>query len=310
MMKILFVHQKRAHLPEIEAYRKFFTRFGYDAQEVTYEDLVKMDRDVLKNCILWYFMGFYPCLIRARIIIHDYRSLSTGCLPRIKDFLKKFLNHKPDLRIFLNEKVREILNFQDGVPSLLIDMGLPASIKHFANLEISPSYDFVYVGAVTRERDIDKVVRNFLNTYGDRFTLLLVGDYEVSLKLQFKNQKNVVFWGRVAQEKVFELVKSSRYSLCVVPNRYPYYFQTPTKLLEYLALGARVVVNDNPMIMEILHKTGNLSSAYIMDREYRLPPLEWLERLQPASLNIDQYLWENILAQSGIADFLRQKLMG
>lgn len=306
MRKIFFVHQQKAHLPEMNAYANFFTAHGYDPECVTYEDLLRVDRKVLKESILWYFMGFYPRYIQAYAIIHDYRSLSTGYLVHFKDFLKRMLNHKPHLRVFLNDKVRRVFNFQDNIPYLLIDMGLPGGIRDYVDLVINPQYDFVYVGAVTRDREIDKVIHSFLNTYGEQKTLLLVGAYENCLRTRFGGKKNVIFYGCVDQGKVFELIKSSRYALCVIPNKYPYNLQTPTKLLEYLALKAKIIANDNPMVMELLGKTGNLPKVFIMDSYYRFPMVAELEQLQPTFINIEEYLWDGILTRSGIIEFLRR----
>lgn len=111
-----------------------------------------MDTDFLKDCILWYFMGFYNKKILSKLTIHDYRSLSTGSFAIIKDFLKRTLNLKPDLRVFLNEEVKENLNFNDEVPYFFINMGLPSTISTYVNLDVEPEYDFIYVGAITYER--------------------------------------------------------------------------------------------------------------------------------------------------------------
>ena len=150
--KVFFIHQGKAHLPEIIAYSKFFSSKGFETHEILYQNLMKMDTDFLKDCILWYFMGFYNKKILSKLTIHDYRSLSTGSFAIIKDFLKRTLNLKPDLRVFLNEEVKENLNFNDEVPYFFINMGLPSTISTYVNLDVEPEYDFIYVGAITYER--------------------------------------------------------------------------------------------------------------------------------------------------------------
>jgi len=302
--KIFFVHINKAHLPEVEAYSSFFSSYGYDKIEILYSDLLKIDKKILKDNILWYFMGFYPFKLEASLVIHDYRSLSVGNFAKFKNFIKKLFNHKPDIRIFLNSSVKKEFNFCDNVPSLEIDMGIPESIKKYVNLEIEKEYDFIYVGVINYDRKINKMIEGFLESYGNKKKILLAGMYEPKIKEEFSHYNNVIFYGRVEQEKVFELIKKSQYSICTIPNKYPYNLQTPTKLLEYLALKSKVIANKNPMIINVLKKTNNLEKVYLMNNEYDFPSFQELSFLQETCLNIEEYLWEGILKKSGILECL------
>jgi len=304
--RIVFVHQGKAHLPELRAYASFFAQQGYEVVDVQYKDLMGMDRDFVKESILWYFMGFYHGKMTAKFIIHDYRSLSTGRFPHLKDYVKKYINHKPDLRVFLNEKVQQRLSFGDRLPYCLIDMGLPKYIANYREISEPKQFDFVYSGVVSRDRDLDKVIESFIKAYGKTRTLLLIGRYEESIKRQFEGYENIIFYGQVEQSEVFKLIQSAEYALCIIPCRYPHLLQTPTKLIEYLALGAKIIANPNPMVIEILKRSGNMSKVFLMDNRYCFPPVEALIRLKSAFLNVEDYLWDKVIKRSGILDWLKK----
>ena len=300
--KIIFIHQNKAHLPEIEAYKKYFGSHGFETHDIVYQDLVKKDISSFENIILWYFMGFYPRKINAKLVIHDYRSLSTGRIAKAKDYLKRILNFKPHLRIFLNEEVRKNFSFDDGIPYLTIDMGLPLSIVNYIDLDTKPKYDFIYVGAVSYEREIHKLIKKFIARYGDSKSLLLVGMFDPKLKKEFDSFQNIIFTGKISQEEVFKFIKESGYSICIIPNKYPHSLQTPTKLLEYLALKSKIIVNRNPMVLKILKETNNINNVFIMDENWNLPEQNILKSIRPSSICVEYFLWDAILKRSGILE--------
>jgi len=308
-VEILLIEQGKAHLPELIGYKEFLTNKGFSVVVVNKFDLMKLEKSFIKDKVLWYFMGFYPFKVAAKLIIHDYRSLSTGFLPRFKDFLKKNFNHKPDIRVFLNQKVEEMLGFKDDVPKVYLDMGLPNYIKTYSAISFDKlEYDFIYVGAVCKERMLHLALDSFVKKYGKTKRFLLVGAYENDIREMFSSFENIIFAGKVPQEQVFKLVKLSKYAVCVLPDVYPYRFQTPTKLLEYMALGCRILSTRTESIMEMLYKTGNLDKVCFFDPKQDFPSEEDLGCVRPASLVIDDYLWDKLLERSGIVDLILQHI--
>lgn len=306
--RIFFIHKNKAHLPEIEAYSSFFSSYNYNTFVVSYKDLFKLDKDILKKSILWYFMGFYPRKIDGKFIIHDYRSLSIGKFAKVKDYIKKVFNFKPNLRIFLNEAVKNRLSFNDDIPCITIDMGLPSSIIRFVNLNLEPKYDFIYVGTISYEREIHRVIERFIGRYGKKKNLLLVGLFEEGLKRKYSIFQNIIFMGKVSQEDVFKFIKESRYAICIIPNKYPYNLQTPTKLLEYLALRSKIIANKNPLILDILKETNNIDKVFIMDENWNFPKEDELIGIKQSSIYFEELLWENILKRSNIIEVIRNVL--
>ena len=158
MIKILLIRSTKAYLPEIDIYKEYL-KDSFRVFIVNSDDKINFsDFD-----IIWKFMGFdffdnfklntfLKNFINSRIlthfyktknlliktsnknnnispfIIHEYASLSSGKFKKFKNFLKKNLNSRPNLRIFLNEKVKKEMNFSDNIPFLYRDMGID---KHF-----------------------------------------------------------------------------------------------------------------------------------------------------------------------------------
>ncbi|MDI3312509.1 MAG: hypothetical protein QJR05_13940 [Thermoanaerobacterium sp.] len=310
MKKILFVHQLKAHLPELDAYSNFFRKYGFETEELSYKDLTSIDEKEMKKTILWYFMGLYikKSIFTPFLTIHDYRSLSVGMFARVKDKIKKHMNFKPDIRVFLNDYVKESLNFNDSTPSFMIDMGLPSSIVHFIEQPVNPEFDFIYSGVISNERKIDKLIDRFLHTYGKTKSLLLVGLYNPKIKERYEKFNNILFTGKVSQKEVFRLVKKSHFAISAIPNKYPYNVQTPTKLLEYLALRSRVIMSNSWIARKILYETDNHDRVFIMDNEWNFPSENELEAIKPTSLNVDDYLWDKIIERSNLLESIKQRL--
>jgi len=300
---ILLVHQGKASLPELSAYRDYFTARSYRCEAITADRLDP--HQSLPNTILWLFMGLYRRRYGAEFVVHDYRSLSTGRWPRAKDRLKRMLNDRPDLRVFLNTGVRDAMGFHDGVPSLLLDMGIPEGLQAYRT-PLPAEYDFVYVGDISRERESQQMIERFLERYGTRRSLLLVGPCEEEIRAQFESYPNLHFTGRIPQEEVFARVQRANVALCFIPDRYPYRLQTPTKLLEYAALGKRIIANDLASTKETAERLGirlRLMTGYEFPPEAELAALEENRGLDPEDLS-----WESVIAGAEMERYLPEPL--
>jgi hypothetical protein len=77
-------------------------------------------------------------------------------------------------------------------------------------------------------------------------SLLLVGN--VPTELQAQLPANVTCTGRVDHAQVPNHLRRARFGLNLVPNATPFQQQTSTKVLEYCAVGLRVVSNAYPWV--------------------------------------------------------------
>ncbi len=298
MKSLYLIHTGRSYLPELEAYKRFFGQ-AYTLNVVEKGTFPPGD---YKSSVLWFFMGLYPNKYRADFIIHDYRSLSTGYFPRIKNQIKKTLNQRPDLRVFLNERGAREYNFNDKVPFVFIDMGIHEHLRpQVQGAKDKFLYDFCYVGDVFYKRQIDRLLESFSKTYSYR-TLVLVGRYDPSIKEAFKANENILFLGKRTLRDTYKIISDSEFALCYLPNKYPYFFQTPTKLLEYAALGKKIIVND--VASNILTCTKYNINVEVV-KGHDIPDGKSLKTLKDNScFDSSCIAWEGIIKRSGVLDYL------
>lgn len=242
-MNIFILHPGKANYPEISAYHSYFSeKFNVTSGTLEQYSFLK-DK---KNTILWCIMGFYPKKIEAKYVIHDYRSLSVGKFPKTKDKIKKIANTKPNLRIFQNQLMENVMCFTDGTPSILLPMGVPDWIFELTPDPNLPKGTYCYIGEISRERGMDRVIEAFTKNMPTDQTLVLVGHPEETIHEKYKNIENIIFTGKMPQQEALKIVLNCEYTICRIPTRYPYCYQMPTKYLEYAALGKPILCNDCP----------------------------------------------------------------
>ncbi|MCA8239247.1 glycosyltransferase family 1 protein [Burkholderia sp. AU32262] len=304
-MKIYILHPGRAHYPEIDAYTMYFTARGFEVASGRPDDHARLAAP--GDWILWCIMGFYPRALRARLVIHDYRSLSIGRLAPVKDWIKRHRQPTPDLRIFQNERLRDTLAFRDGAPACLLPMGVPDWIFALANEPIpaGPAGRFCYIGEMSVERRFDDVLRayqQYRSSPAD--TLVLVGEPDPRIRARFANVSGITFAGRLPQRDALCVVARSDYAVCYFPTHRPHCYQTPTKLLEYAALGKRILCNGSAThatLSRLLgircHMAGN---AIFDDLPASLPSIQPND---PARLR--HMAWPTVIDASGVAEWLQ-----
>jgi hypothetical protein len=303
LSKIYFVHEGKAVYPEINAYRDYFAG-RTTAEEARFDELAA--KPDLSRAICWHMMGFYPQRPAARLVIHDYRSLSVGRLPQIKDKIKRLFNSRPDIRIFQNEAVRDAIGFADGVPMVLLGMGVPAFTPEFRPVvRDEADYDFAYIGAMSSERRTDLMLDSFLRRFGSTKTFLLLGTPEPSLAERYRANANIIFAGRMSQPDVFRKLARTRSAVNYFPAHYPHVLQTPTKLLEYAALGLRILANEQPQSRRTAEMYGIHALWGSTPDLFRNVPDEliWDDNL---NLDASPLLWPSVIQASGVSGLIAQ----
>jgi hypothetical protein len=285
---------RTAYTPEAYAYKEYLQDKGWNV-ELNFNECISHDNDIVIM-----FMGVDPYFKKNRFkkIVHDYPSLSVGRLNKYRDRVKKYINRKPDGRIFLNKFVQGGLDYKDGISSIYRDMGVDQGF--FDIKEKKHEYDLVYSGSIDgREGLIIELSR--LATLG--FSILIIGEVNEDIRKYFKLNKNVVFTGRVERNELPDLYRLAKAGLNYTPNIYPFNCQTSTKTLEYLATGIGLVSNHNSWI-----------DQFSMHNKYK--PL-WIDDITCkedfdctsfTELNVLDYNWNSILKKSGINSFLESIL--
>ncbi|EHM09241.1 glycosyl transferase group 1 [Thermanaerovibrio velox DSM 12556] len=283
-----------AFLPEIDAYIKYFNEMQcFEA----YDSFVLGEYSEKDFDVIWEFKGLGGSRPRNSVLIHEYASLSTGLLPKFKNLFKTKINPRPDLRVFLNNDVMHGFGFNDGVEFCLRDMGIDESFLIARNSIKDKEYDFVYVGPVSRVRGIDRLLSLFSkNKLGK---ICLIGNVDDGIYSSYKNNKDIIFVGRVPYSCVPEIAAKAVYGINFIPNKYPYNIQTSTKLLEYLALGLKIITTDYKWL-RLFEKNNKCNFYKISDRDIDIN-IEGLKRYNfVINFEADRFIWKNIIHNSGI----------
>ncbi len=295
MKKIALVTPSKAYLPELLAYQTYFS----PKYEV---DIVKLSDDLSSYDILWFFMGTEGRGLRdGQYIIHEYASLSKPPLSRIKNLLKKVIVSKPDLRIFLNEQVRTEMNFKDGIPSVIRDMGVSSS---FIKSSVEWNYyqwDYIYVGAMDESRKLHIAIDKLLDL-NPKAKIALVGEPNKNLVKRY-DKYSVDFIGRVEYTSIPRYLMKAKYALNYVPDVYPYNIQTSTKFLEYIACGCCVITNKYKWVKEYC-SVNDLNVIYLDDIDpSMLSSLTSNRNLHVKDINCPMS-WDEAIRMSRIEEFL------
>ena len=293
MKKILLLHSGRAHLPELLMYKKFLKEYSFvDCQEAKGYSVEDFD-------LIWRFMGTDFQFSKKIPCVHEYASLSVGRAAKLKDLIKRSFNARPSLRIFLNQAIQKRYSFGDQVPYLYRDMGID---EHFFRMEATrKEYDFVYVGNMGADRKFYKALDFFSRHSMGR--LLLIGTPEDSLYTEYKKFDNLVFAGKIPYQEVPALARQAEYALNYIPDRYPYNIQTSTKLLEYVAMGLKVVTTSYFWVNDFEQRRN--MAFYKFSEDFHDLDLERLKSFSFRNTAVDDLRWENIFKSSGIESALR-----
>lgn len=233
MVSILFEHTIRSYLPEVSAYRSYLAdKPGFVTMD-TMED-PQSNPDTFD--VVWKFVGV-DLATHQNCVVHEYNSLSTGRLAQLKNTIKRKLNSRPDMRVFLNQTVKREFSFRDGIPCATRDMGVAEA---FYATRAQHEYDLVYAGSITADRGVAAALESICDRLTD-LRLLVVGDVPVDVRERYSRKGNIDFIGRVPYSDVPEQMARARAGLNIIPDRYPFNLQASTKLLEYCALNMNIV---------------------------------------------------------------------
>ena len=272
----------KAFLPEAYAYRDYFRSNG-----LVCEIIEKGSKDALEFDAVLLFHGFHPFWKKyPSFVIGDYNSLSTGRFNKVKDIIKRIINVRSDLNVFLNEDVRRNMFFSKKNNYITRGMGYFEEDNY--NIFNKKKFDIIYCGSF-RPGILKEVYR--LADLG--FSIALVG---MDDKPQHRNIKN---FGKVVPAEARELISQAKYGLNYTPDIFPLNIQDSTKVIEYCAAGLGVISNRYKWINDFENNTGG---KFITLKEIeKYEDLEFFDFIVP---NIDNLSWESILKNSDIINKL------
>lgn len=287
MKKILCIHEGKSYLPEIDAYKKYFAAYG-DFQFIDSIKDLNGIYEVGDFDILWYIMGTdFKAVNMPKV--HDYASLSTGNMQTVKNLAKRVFNKTPNLRLFLNDHVKNTMNFTDSVPYLIRDMGVD---KSFFIKSVKKEYDFVYMGAITEERKIPQLLYKFKSDLKSK-SILVIGEVPLHIYKEFSSSSNIIFSGKLTYKDVPRLASKAIYGINMVPDQSPFNSQTSTKLLEYCALGLKVITTQYQWQKEFENR--NSAHFFKIDEKLEKFDLNAIENFKFKTPGVEDLEWSNIL---------------
>jgi glycosyltransferase involved in cell wall biosynthesis len=297
-MRIVFVHEENAFLPELQAYHHYFSSRGVECMSTNRSQANETAADVL-----WHFMGT-SVRRTSCVTIHEYSSSSTAPLARLKNVMKKTFNSKPDFRLFLNKFVRHEFAFNDNIPFGLRDMGVASTQITQQHENAEKKFDFIYIGELVN-RNMERMLELFSRGELSQHSLLILSkDYE-HLQSRFQPYNNIEFKGPVPQNEVSNFLMQARFGLNVVPNRFPFNHQTSTKLLEYAAAKLPIVTSDYDWVRQFQKEFGG--EYYFITEE--LTNLNWktINAFSYSWPDLSQWSWDHQIRKSGVLEFLESK---
>jgi hypothetical protein len=301
---IVFVHEGKAAYPDVRAYMVYFAG-DFDVREATFKEAATLPG--IERAICWHMMGFYPKRLPCALTVHDYRSLSVGRGRKLKDRVKRLANAEPDIRIFQNEAIREALGFRMDATSLYLPMGVPSEFIAARERVQQQQTDFIYIGSMLAERRCERMLDSFVKRFGSNRRFDLYGPPNRELEARYSNNSNIVFRGLVAQAELPLILKGASVGVSFFPVHYPHVLQTPTKLMEYGALGMRILANEHPQSRITAHQYGLQCRWGSIDDLFADVPdqLDW-----PTNRDVDPgpMAWPAVIAGSGVQPLIDQLL--
>ncbi len=297
-MTIAFVHNKKALLPGITAYRQFFSQFGIQTEVVSPDELGLVHRH-----IEWHFMGKDLSKPREGIYkIHEYASASVPPFAGYKNWIKSFFNTQPDFRLFQNEYVKNCFNFRDSISYGFREVGIPSNWL-LSPVHFQKEFDFIYIGSVDPNRNLEPLLEKFTKELRDR-SLLVVSQHYEDLQSKYSSYSNIQFKGPVDKEQVRMAILKSRFALNYIPNLAPFNQQTSTKLLEYCTCRIPIITTSYPWVKQFEATEGG--RYFYLNED--LSNLDWevLNQFEYDYPDLRDWTWDLQIRKSGVLEFIEQ----
>ncbi|HSB94043.1 MAG TPA: hypothetical protein VLC28_13050 [Flavitalea sp.] len=296
-MRIAFIHQGLAHLPELEAYTRFFESRGHQ----TFIGK-QSQQPPFKPDVEWHFMGMGGArMFPGTKLIHEYASASVPVLAHLKDNVKRWFNSKPDFRIFLNDQVRKSIGFNDSIPFGYRDMGI--DIDGIENdHEEKKCFDFIYPGSVEPYKFFQKLLWKFTTDEFKASKLLVISNIASGMRSEWSKYDNIEFRAPLTNREVIALIRQSKYGINFRPPVAPFTFQTATKVLEYAACKVPVITTPSEWLSNFTKKNGgnyfilspdltNLTYRNLVAFDFQFPEVKHLT-------------WQQQIIGSGVCRYL------
>ena len=156
------------------------------------------------------------------------------------------------------EVCKDTLSFEDPVN--------PESIQPADDRILEGKRILAYLGTLERFRKIEILFQMLaqIRLQIPNIMLILVGDIEDADHRDWLKQEaermgvadHVLWTGWLSSSKAWSYVRAAELGLSPIPRGYLLDMGSPTKTVEYMALGLPVVANDNPDQVQVIEESG------------------------------------------------------
>lgn len=146
------------------------------------------------------------------------------------------------------------------------EISSPESIKPSDDSRLKGKRVLVYLGTLDRVRQVEIIFQMLaiIKHQVPNILLILVGDTDDALHRDWLKQEvikmdivdNVIWTGWLPSQQAWSYVRSAEIGLSPFPRSYLLDSASPTKMLEYMAFGLPVIVNDNPDQAKVIKDSG------------------------------------------------------
>jgi hypothetical protein len=150
------------------------------------------------------------------------------------------------------------------------------------------------------------MLERFLQSPYSSEQMLLIGRAESCIRQRFEGKANLRFMGVMPQEQLFPLLRETEFGISVLPNKRPYRYQTATKLLEYAALGMKILANRGESMLQSAATYGirvGWTGDFIFDLPIDLDSVPDNQGFDASVLS-----WERMMRDSGLLHHLLSHL--
>ncbi len=281
-----FVHQ-----PGAGALRRQLGGIVHDIRQLRrapgYDAIVVRDKILTAvAALLWphrrpvYYWASYPFpeddLVRAGMPL---RSAAYRLALRVRAGLTRWLLYRivvPRARaVFVqSDRMREVFAQQSGRATGLHAVPMGVDARALPPAEIAPApylagqpFRLVYLGSMDRARQVEFLVETLVRLRArDRATdyrLTLIGDASTREEFDWLAERvsqsgvseQIDMTGMLPRDEAWAIARQCQLGLSAIPRGPVYDVSSPTKTIEYLALGLPVLVNDIPDQLALVTQT-------------------------------------------------------
>jgi hypothetical protein len=274
-----------AFLPEAYAYRDYFIEKGFECDFVN-----KGDPSLLNYDCALLFHGFHPFWKKyPKFIIGEYHSLSTGRYNRVKDLVKRLLNVRSNIYIFLNDDVRRKMWFSNKINYTTRSMGY--SEKDFESFKgEEKKFDVVYCGSY--RKGLWEIIKKLADL---GLSIAVVGP-----EIPFEHEL-ITSFGRKEPVEARKIISQAKYGLNYTPDVFPLNIQDSTKVIEYCAAGLGVITNHYEWVKDF--EMSRSASFLYLDLISKAGDVKSFNFINP---DVSDLSWDDLMFRSGIFDKINE----